>query len=46
MLMFAEGSFGNLQNLVKILDTYQKAIGMVVNLEKSRLAHNNVQEDF
>ena len=46
VLMFGDGTFGNLQNLVKVLDSYHKAIGMEINLEKSKLSYNIVQEDI
>ena len=44
VLMFGDGTFGNLQNLVKVLDSYQKATGMEINLEKLKLSQNNVHE--
>ena len=37
VLMFGEGNFGNLEKLVKVLDDYQKATWMEINMEKSKL---------
>ena len=34
MLMFGEGTYGNLEKLVKVLDDYQKATEMEINMEK------------
>ena len=46
VLVFGNGTFSNIQNLVKVLKTYQKATWMEINLEKSKLSHNNVNEDI
>ena len=46
VLMFGEGTLKNLQNLEKIIRKYQKPTGMKINLEKSNLIHNNLDEDF
>ena len=46
VLMSGEGTLNNLQNLEKILRRYQKATSMKINLEKSNLIHNNLDEDF
>jgi len=43
VLMFGEGTLGN---LVEVLDNYQSATGMEINLEKSKLSHNKVQEEL
>ena len=44
--MFGEGTFGNLENLVKVLDAYQKATGMEFNMENSKLSYSNVHEEI
>ena len=46
VLMFGEGTLNNIQNLERIIRKYQKATGMEINLEKSNLIHNNLDEDF
>ena len=41
-----EGTLTNLQNLAKSLEKYQKAIDMVVNIEKYILIYNNIYEEL
>ena len=45
VLMFGDGTFSNIQNLIKVLKKYQVEIGMEINLEKSKLSHNNINEE-
>ena len=45
VLMFGNGTFNNLHNLVKVPKSYQRATGMEINLEKSKLSHNNINEE-
>ena len=45
VLMFGDGTFNNLQNLVKVLKSYQRATGMEINLEKSKLSQNCITEE-
>ena len=35
-----------MENLVKVMDNYQSATGMEINLEKLKLSHNKVQEEM
>ena len=46
VLMFGEGTLGNMENLVKVLDNYQSTRGMEINLENLKLSHNKVQEEI
>ena len=43
--MFGVGTLSNIQNLEKVLRNYQATTGMEINLEKSKLAHNNMDEE-
>ena len=43
--MFGDGTITNLHNLVKGLKNYQSATGMEINLEKSKMSHNNINEE-
>ena len=45
VLMFGVGTFNNIQNLIKVLKSYQLATCMEINFEKSKLSHNNVNEE-
>ena len=45
VLMFVVGTFSNIQNLEKVLKNYQVATSMEINLEKSKLLHNNMDEE-
>ena len=45
VLMFGDGTFSNLKNLVKVLKNYQRATWMEINLEKLKLSHSIVNED-
>ena len=42
VLLMGEGTLTNFQNLAKSLEKYQKATGMVFNIEKSILIYSNV----
>ena len=45
VLMFGVGTFNNIHNLNKVLKNYQLTTGMEINLEKSKLSHNNMNEE-
>ena len=45
VLMFGDGTFSNIQNLVKVLKSYQRATRMEINLEKSKLYQNCINEE-
>ena len=45
VLMFRTGTISNIQNLEKVLRRYQEAKGMEINLGKSNLLHNNMDEE-
>ena len=45
VLMFGMGTISNIQNLEKVLRRYQEATGMEINLGKSNLLHNNMDEE-
>ena len=46
VLLLGEGSYVNFQNLANILETYQKATRMAVNIEKTKLTFNNIPDEF
>ena len=40
VLLFGEGTIRNLEAFLALIDKYRRATGMVVNVEKSNLIHN------
>ena len=40
VLIFGEGSIINIEAFASLIDKYKRATGMVVNMEKSNLIHN------
>ena len=44
--MFGEGSFRNLEAFLAPIDKYSRATGMVVNVEKFNLIHNEFLEEL
>ena len=45
-LLFGEGSIKNLEAFLALIDKYKRATGMVVNVEKSNLIHNEFPEEM
>ena len=46
VLVFGEGSIINLEAFDSLIDKYKRATGMVVNMEKSNLIHNEFSDDM
>ena len=46
VLVFGEGTIRNLEAFASLIDKYKKATGMVVNMEKSNLIHNDFSADM
>ena len=46
VLLFGEGSIKNLEAFLTLIDKYKRATGMVVNVEKLNLIHNEFPEDM
>ena len=46
VLVFGEGSIRNLEGFDSLIDKYKRATGMVVNMEKSNLIHNEFSDDM
>ena len=46
VLLFGEGTIRNLEAFIALIDKYRKATGMVVNVDKSNLIHNDFLEDL
>ena len=40
VLVFGEGTINNLGDFANLLDKYKKSMGMVINIDKSNLVHN------
>ena len=46
VLFFGEGSIRNLEDFLELIDKYTRAIGMVVNVEKYNLIHNEFPDEM
>ena len=46
VLVFGEGTIKNLEAFVSLIDKYKRATGMVVNMEKYNLFHNEFLDDM
>ena len=46
VLLFGIGEEENLKEYAVLIEKYKKAIGMMINIEKSMLAHNEFSEDL
>ena len=42
VLLFGEGSISNLEAMKELIDKYTKSTGMVVDINKSNLSHNDI----
>ena len=46
VLVFGEGTIINIEAFVSFIDKYKRATGVVVNMEKSNLIHNEFSDDM